>query len=580
MPNTKIIAEIANAHQGDPSILKKLVLEAAKAGADAIKFQWFKYNHLAIPDYKWYEAYRDLFIKESDWSSVISLAKKQGMHIWADIFDDWGMSLAKKYESDITGLKLPPSIIQSKLIIREIGKLEKPIILGVGGWYDTEIDEALAFIRTQTKQPIMLMYGFQGYPTQMEDVNLARLSHLKNKYNCKIGFADHEDGHKKSAVDIPVYARFLGADVIEKHITLNRSEKGHDYYSSLEPHEFKEMVDKIRSADIIYGDHTVNDTQRRYLNDALRVVARQDIPADELITLDKVSYKRADLTEGFMPNEFEKGLPFMANTGICKNEPLSEKNSKKPKIIIAVIARLKSTRLKRKALLPINGIPSVKRCLMNCLAATKADGVVLATSDLKEDLPLTEINMEGNVSVVKGDPDNVGQRMLKVAEITNADIILRVTGDNPAVSPEIIDYLINKHGQNGADLTLPNSNHAIGTGADVYDVNALKKLISIDPSLTYSEYLSLYFKNNPHLFKTDEIELPEIYRYPNWRLTMDETKDYELFERIYTEMNIKEEPLYFDKIRSHLINNPSITSINSGVQVKWGSETNTAIFKL
>jgi N,N'-diacetyllegionaminate synthase len=491
------------------------------------------------------------------------------LEIWIDVFDDWGISLAKKFHRDITGFKIPPTMIQSKFIISEIGKLDRPIILGVGGWYDNEIDEAIAFVESQVKQPITLMYGFQGYPTRMEDINLARIFHLKNKYDYSIGFADHEDGNKKSAIDIPVYACFSGASVIEKHITLDRSKKGYDYYSSLEPHEFKEMVDKIRAAKIIQGNNYVNSTQRKYLNDALRVIANQDISADEIITLDKVAYKRVSLIDAFMPSEFEKVLPLAAGKMIQKNKPIRHKDVKKPKIIVVVIARLKSTRLKNKALLPIHGIASVKRCLINCSAAKKIDGVVLATSYLEDDAPLTEFIMEGKVKVVRGHPENVAKRMLMAAEETDASIVLRVTGDNPAVSPEIIDYLIERHLRNDADLTLPNSNHAIGTGADVYNVNALKRLSSWDQTLTYSEYLSFYFKNNPGLFNVEEVELPKIYQYPEWRLTLDEKKDYEMLEELYRQLKIKGEPLYFEKIRNFLMNNPEIAKINSEVQIKW-----------
>lgn len=569
MVKAKIIAEIANAHQGNINNLKQIICEAAKAGADAVKFQWFKYDQLATPDYEWYDAYLDLFIDESSWGDAIILAAQNNLEVWIDIFDKWGLELAKKYHQYITGFKVPSTVLQSKLLINEIANFKKPILIGIGGWYDNEIEELLKFVTGFTSVPIILMYGFQGYPTNEKDVNLARLTYLKEKYTYTIGFADHTDGDKPAAMDIPVYAYFAGASVIEKHITLDRSLKGYDYYSSLEPNEFQEMVEKIRLAEIVNGNTIVNESQRKYLKDSIRVVANQEILQGEVITLDKIAYKRTKNIEGYMPSEFEKNLPLLSKVNIAKNESISATVVTEPKVTIAVVARLKSTRLKKKALLPINGVESIKRCLLNCLAAEKADHVVLATSYLEDDAPLANFDLNGRVQVIKGDPENVAYRILEAAKTTEANIVLRVTGDCPAVSPEIIDYLIDQHLQHGADLTLATSNHAIGTGADVYSVHALNKLVELGHTLDYTEYLSFYFVNNPHLFRVNKVELPDEFKFPHWRLTLDEQKDYEMFVELYKGLNVGVEPLQFSRIREYLINNPSVVQINNAVSLKW-----------
>ena len=565
----KIIAEIANAHQGKPNNLKQLITEASTAGADAVKFQWFKYDHLATPDYEGYQAYVNLFINEERWKDALNLAIEHDLEVWIDVFDDWGMELAKKYNSYITGFKIPPTVIQSKLLMKEIAKLNKPILLGIGGWYDHEIEKTLEFIKLNTSLPVILMYGFQGYPTKEEDVHLARLTYLKTKFDYPIGFADHEDGENPLAVDLPVQAYFAGACVIEKHITLDRSLKGFDYYSSLEPKEFQEMVNKLRLAETVMGDATVNESQRQYLKDSLKVVATRDIEQGEVISFNKITYKRSSNLNGYMPLDFESNLPLLAKYNIHKNESIIPSIVIKPKITIVVVTRLKSTRLERKALLPINGVESVKRCLLNCLASEKVDHIVLATSDLEEDSPLTQFTLDGRVIIVKGDPENVANRILKAVELTEANIVLRVTGDCPAVSPEIIDYLIDSHLQSGADLTIPTSSHAIGTGADVYSVNALRKLLALPYPLNHTEYLSFYFINNPHLFSVNKVELPREYTFPQWRLTLDEDDDYKMFNELYTGLNIGDEPVKFSKIREYLIKNPRVANINSLVPLKF-----------
>nr|WGD93404.1 NTP transferase domain-containing protein [Bacillus subtilis] len=130
----------------------------------------------------------------------------------------------------------------------------------------------------------------------------------------------------------------------------------------------------------------------------------------------------------------------------------------------------------KKALLPIYGIPSVERCLINCLAVPSVDEVVLATSNLPDDDPLEAFTLNGKIRIVRGSPENVAERMLEAAGLTKADIIIRVTGDCPAVSPEVLQYLIEQHLQKGADYTQELSSSA-GISGNIITVEALQRLV-------------------------------------------------------------------------------------------------------
>ncbi|MEC0313337.1 NTP transferase domain-containing protein [Bacillus subtilis] len=222
----------------------------------------------------------------------------------------------------------------------------------------------------------------------------------------------------------------------------------------------------------------------------------------------------------------------------------------------------------KKALLPIYGIPSVERCLINCLAVPSVDEVVLATSNLPDDDPLEAFTLNGKIRIVRGSPENVAERMLEAAGLTKADIIIRVTGDCPAVSPEVLQYLIEQHLQKGADYTQELSSSA-GISGNIITVEALQRLVQQPKPLTHTEYLSFYFVNNPSLFTINQVSLPKELHYPSWRLTLDEPKDLELFEQIYQNLDVKNEPLYFSRIRDYLTENRHISKINQDVSTKW-----------
>lgn len=576
MNKVTIIAEIANAHQGNSDILRALVRSAADSGADGVKFQWFKYDYLATPDHPLYSSYKTLFIDEQQWLQTLELADNLALKVWVDIFDHWGMDLAERHKDRITGFKIPATILEYDSIIEKILSWCKPVLLGVGGWHPREIDQFIAGLASAQLARLILVHGFQGYPTRAEDAKLSRIEFLEKRFNLPVGFADHTDASTQLAVDLPVYAVCFGARLIEKHITLDRSKKGYDYYSALEPHEFSRMVCKLREVEKVYGSPEVNQRERDYLKVNPKVVARRDIGEGEIVTVERIAYKRCPDETALTPRQFKDKLPGLAAEDIKENQPVTPQSLAPPKIVIAVVCRLKSTRLPNKALLPLNGIAAIERCLLNCLAVKQVHQVVLATSWLTEDDALARFTMDGAVTVVRDDPDNVAKRLIQVARQTGANILLRITGDCPAVSPEILSILIESHLESGADLTLPTAQHPPGTAGDVYTVQALKGLLRQRTPLSHTEYLSFYFVNNPRLFTVNRVELPKQYRYPQWRLTLDELPDYELFKHLYSVLAVKGKPLYFETVRRYLLENPQVAKINSEIQPKWVKDKNLA----
>lgn len=317
------------------------------------------------------------------------------------------------------------------------------------------------------------------------------------------------------------------------------------------------------------GTVSIGDSERSYLKSAVRAVVGCSINTGDMIIEEKIAFRRCLSEAALTPKQLFALLPAVASVFLEKDQPIHEEHLKKPVVIIAVVCRLKSTRLPKKALLPINGVASVERCLLNCLAVNGVNSVVLATSDLDEDSELEKFTLNGKVQVIRGDAEDVAERLLKAARLKSADILLRVTGDCPVVSPEILEYLMTEHMKSDADLTIQTDNHAIGTSADVYNIKAIEKLKALFECLGYTEYLSAYFRNNPQVFKVNYIELPKEWRHPEWRLTLDEALDLEMFDTLFKRLNIGKEPLYFTRLAEFLSAHPEVAEINSKVHLKW-----------
>jgi N,N'-diacetyllegionaminate synthase len=222
---------------------------------------------------------------------------------------------------------------------------------------------------------------------------------------------------------------------------------------------------------------------------------------------------------------------------------------------------MKSSRLKNKATLPIAGVASVERCLENCLKISGAEVVVLATSSLEEDCILENYTLGGQVKLWRGDPDDVIQRYLGACDAYGIDVIVRVTADCPVISPEIAAVLLDHHFHTGADYTAA-KHCAVGTACEIYNTEALRRIINYLGKAEYSEYMTWYLQNNKHIFKVEIIDLPpEMVR--DYRLTLDYLEDLELFERLYAELAVRNLPLDLKNTFEILDQCSDIAALNS-----------------
>ncbi|SCA96927.1 Uncharacterized protein BWINRA5_00246 [Bacillus mycoides] len=305
----------------------------------------------------------------------------------------------------------------------------------------------------------------------------------------------------------------------------------------------------------------------------LRAVTKVDIKKGEIITANKVNMELGIVENALNQLQCEELLPQVALYNLQAGTPLTKEVIEPPKVVIIVLCRLKSTRLPLKAILPINEIPSIERCLINALAIPGGHQVILATSDVAQDDPLEKFDLGGKVKIFRGDPENTADRILLAAKQEKANIVMRITGDCPVVSPEINNYLLEQHLKSGADYTQAQlSTLPVGTAGDIFTLEAIERLLQAPKNLNYTEYLPFYFINNPHLFRVNIVKLPPPLCYPSWRLTLDEQPDLDMFNELYKNLNVKDEPVFFQQIKDYILQNPELIQINSHLKLKWANQ--------
>ena len=246
-----IIAEIGNNHNGNLQIAFELIKKAKEAGADAVKFQVkdielaFDKESLDKPysgPNSFGKTYREhklaLEFSENQIKEVYQFAKKINIICFATPFDVNSVELLERIGNPI--YKISSFHVTDLNLIEKIAKINKPILMSTGMSTIKEIETAVNLIRKYTDK-IALFQCTSCYPTDDKDVNLRVIPALKNRFNCPVGFSGHERG-----TSISVAAVALDACMIEKHFTLDRTMKGPDHASSVEPIGLKSIADRIK----------------------------------------------------------------------------------------------------------------------------------------------------------------------------------------------------------------------------------------------------------------------------------------------------------------------------------------------
>jgi pseudaminic acid synthase len=326
--STYIIAELSANHNNDYEVAARTIEAMAAAGADAVKVQTYTADSLSLDvdnEYfgplesgLWkgrtrYELYQEASLPY-DWQPKLkNVAEQLGMEFFSSPFDLAAVDFLETL--DVPRYKIASMEITDIPLIRYAARTGKPMIMSTGIATEEDIQRAINACRAEGNADITILKCTSNYPAELKDANLQTIPDMIKRFGVKVGLSDHTPGQL-----VPTVAVALGACVVEKHFILDRKLGGPDAAFSLEPQEFKAMVDAVRAVELSLGTVTYEvqpgqELRRRSL------FAVQDIATGEAFTLDNVRSLRPG--HGLHPRFLPDILGKPAQRAYRRGEPIS-----------------------------------------------------------------------------------------------------------------------------------------------------------------------------------------------------------------------------------------------------------------
>ena len=324
-----IIAEIGTNHcHGNMEIANKMILEAKRAGANAVKFQTFKADSLITRNAPQASRLENIIPKGNTWfdlltseelsygkhNELLEYCKELQITFLSTPYDEESADLLCD-ELDVPALKIASADIVNHPLLEHCARKNRPIILSTGMSNLGDVEDAIEVISSSGNMEIILLQCTAVYPTSIEDINLRVISLYQKHFDCLVGYSDHSQSNL-----VPISAVSLGAKVYEKHFTLSKFLPGADHETSYEPGEFKRMVDAIRQVETILGSRHKEvvsceaENQIKYRRSFVAVV---DIEKDDMISYEMLGIKRPGT--GILPKKNSGIMGLRAKCRITKD---------------------------------------------------------------------------------------------------------------------------------------------------------------------------------------------------------------------------------------------------------------------
>jgi N,N'-diacetyllegionaminate synthase len=322
-----IIAEAGVNHNGSLDLAFQLVAAAKHAGADAVKFQTFSAERLvsrsaAKAEYQrrttsaretQFAMLKRLELDERAHREIVARCRQLGVAFLSSPFDEESADLLKRL--GVSALKIPSGEITNLPYLSHVARLRLPLIVSTGMSTLSEVGRAMDTLTAAGASDVTLLHTVTEYPAPVAQINLRAMLTLQAAFHVPVGYSDHTQGFETA-----IAATALGAEVIEKHLTLDRALPGPDHAASHEPAEFRNLVAALRNVAAALGDGVKRPAACELKNMAIArksLVALKPIRRGEKLTRRNVAIKRPGT--GIQPGDFEKALGRVAASAIARD---------------------------------------------------------------------------------------------------------------------------------------------------------------------------------------------------------------------------------------------------------------------
>lgn len=483
-----IIAESASNHNGSVGCLTEMAEASKNAGADFFTFQILKVEEFAVKEHPKFEFFQKLEIREEDWLQFFDRCKQVDIALIPCVLDIASFEFC--FQQGFRFFKIHGTDIVNKSLLETIvSKNDCRVLLETQYATNFEINFALQILKDHV---VCILTGFSNFPTEFDELGLNTLDALREDYTIDLGFADHTT----DITGIPLMALAKGCVYFEKHITLSRSQRNPDWQVSLEPEAFKVMANTLRLYERALGRKVKHpgEVEKKIRNIVFKKQIAEGI------------FKRSENHSDYLSSQFQ--------------------SFEKKKVIVALIARLKSKRLPLKVLKPLGSDILIHALYKRLSLSKNIQDVFLTTSYLPEDAPLLAISKEKGMKCFTGHPVSVIDRMLSLVWQEKAGAVFRVTGDNPFTDPYLIDEMVKLYLENGLDYVRVN-NVPTGVSAELYSAVYLWNLYLRLENPNTSEYLTWYVLNDKEARKGSiDVECSKSF-LEKINLSVDYPEDYQ-----------------------------------------------------
>ncbi len=297
-----LIAETAYSFEGDETYLLKQVENLNGTEIDCIKFHMlFNKDSYAVKDYKTLHKYLDKWmLSEEIWTKILNKSKKYNLDTLVLVDDVQSVSFCKRNNELVDGVEVHASCVNDLEILNEAinfaKKYKKVFYMGISGFEIQELSGIIEHLKEFNLEKVVLMYGFQNFPTNLEDINLSKIPLLKDAFGYKLGYADHtryDNGNKNNLI-YTSYA--MGANIQEVHYVLKEGEQRTDYITGLDNVSLDKIREKLENIYLSIGkvDFRLNEGENKYLDFRKVPVYTSNLTKDSILEKSDIEFKRVE----------------------------------------------------------------------------------------------------------------------------------------------------------------------------------------------------------------------------------------------------------------------------------------------